>query len=483
MSLHNPALSRSAEIHRSLEHPIIDSDGHHVEYQPAVFDVMARVGGTAMVDRYKKWVEENSLFAWYGMDEKERAEHRVIRPPWWGIPMKDARDRATVIFPKLLHERMDELGLDFSVIYPTWGLMVTNVGDEEIRRAACRAMNIYSAEVFAPYADRMTPVAAIPNVTPEEAIEELDFAVGELGLRSIVLNGYVARTIPAAERLGPDAARHGFWLDTLGIDSEYDYDPFWQRCTELGVNPTFHTGGMGWGSRNSISNYVYNHIGHFGAAGDATCKSLFLGGVTRRFPDLRFAFLEGGVAWACSLFSDLIGHWEKRNPDALENYNPANFDAEAFDEYFARYAEDVFRSGARDLTSATGGLTSHEQKEKVDEYGPCQIERVEDFLDLFVEPFYFGCEADDPMNTWAFADRVNPLGAKLKALFSSDIGHWDVPVLADVAWEAHEGVREGIVSEEDFRDFVFSHPARFWRNGNPDFFAGTTVEDAVAELD
>ena len=87
------------------------------------------------------------------------------------------------------------------------------------------------------------------------------------------------------------------------------------------------------------------------------------------------------------------------------------------------------------------------------------------------------------MNTWAFADRVNPLGAKLRALFSSDIGHWDVPVLADVAWEAHEGVREGLVSEEDFRDFVFTHPARFWRNGNPDFFAGTTVEDAVAELD
>ena len=130
--------------------------------------------------------------------------------------MKDARDRATVIFPRLLHERMDELGLDFSVIYPTWGLMVGNVGDEEIRRAACRAMNTYSAEVFAPYADRMTPVAVIPNVTPQEAIEELDFAVGELGLKSIVMNGYVARTIPAAGRLGPAAARHGFWLDALG---------------------------------------------------------------------------------------------------------------------------------------------------------------------------------------------------------------------------------------------------------------------------
>lgn len=477
------ARSRSAEVRAGLDHPIIDSDGHHVEYQPAVFDVLARVGGTAMVDRYQKWVEEHSLFAWYGMSAEERADHRVVRPPWWGIPMKDARDRSTVIFPKLLHERMDELGLDFSVIYPTWGLMVGNVDDEEIRRAACRAMNLYSAEVFAPYADRMTPVAVIPVVTPEEAVEELDFAIGELGLKSIVMNGYAARPIPGARHLGPDAARHAFWLDTFGIDSAYDYDPVWRRCVELGVNPTFHTGGMGWGSRNSISNYVYNHIGHFAAAGDATCKSLFLGGVTRRFPELKFAFLEGGVAWACSLFSDLVGHWEKRNPDALENYNPANLDAEAFEAFFARYAEDSFRAGAAGLTSATGGLTSHVQTEKVDEYAPCEIACAEDFLALFAEPFYFGCEADDPMNQWAFAKELNPLGAKLRALFSSDIGHWDVPVLADVAWEAHEGVREGIMAEDDFRDFVFRNPARFWTSGNPQFFAGTRVEAAVSGLD
>ena len=114
MSPQEKSLTRSSQVRRSLDHPILDSDGHHVEYQPAVFDVLARVGGTAMVDRYKKWVEENSLFAWYGMTPEERTDNRVVRPPWWGIPMKDARDRATVIFPKLLHERMDELGLDWT---------------------------------------------------------------------------------------------------------------------------------------------------------------------------------------------------------------------------------------------------------------------------------------------------------------------------------------------------------------------------------
>ena len=57
---------------------------------------------------------------------------------------------------------------------------------------------------------------------------------------------------------------------------------------------------------------MYNHLGHLGEGHTALAKSLFMGGVTRRFPDLPFAFLEGGVAWAVSLYSDLIGHWDKR---------------------------------------------------------------------------------------------------------------------------------------------------------------------------
>ena len=41
-----------------------------------------------------------------------------------------------------------------------------------------------------------------------------------------------------------------------------------------------------------------------------TGRPLILGGVTHRFPQLRFAFLEGGVGWACNLVTDLVGHWD-----------------------------------------------------------------------------------------------------------------------------------------------------------------------------
>src|SRR5437763_940376 len=103
------------------------------------------------------------------------------------------------------------------------------------------------------------------------------------------------------------------WIDSIGHDSPYDYDPLWAKCVELGVTPTFHAGGQGWGTRASTKNYVFNHLGNFAAAGEASCRGLFLGGVPMRFPELRFAFLEGGVAWACQLFADILGHYEKRN--------------------------------------------------------------------------------------------------------------------------------------------------------------------------
>jgi hypothetical protein len=272
------------------------------------------------------------------------------------------------------------------------------------------------------------------------------------------------------------------WHDTLGLDSEHDYDPVWAKCLELGIPPTFHSASSGIGLRTSISNFVYNHIGHFAAAGEAVCKALFMGGVTRRFPQLRFAFLEGGVGWACNLYSDLIGHWKKRNPEALEAVNPANLDRDVLVDFFQRYGSPAYREKLDQLPSATGRGLLTERAVELDDFARCQITRPEDIRDLFVSNFYFGCEADDPLNAWAFDRRINPFGARLNAMFGSDIGHFDVPDMTEVLVEAYEGVEEGRLTEEDFRDFVFANPVRFWTGVNPHFFKGTAVETPVHKL-
>lgn len=84
----------------------------------------------------------------------------------------------------------------------------------------------------------MTPAAAIPMHTPQEAIEELEYAVKVLGMKAIMMAGYVRRPIRAIARKNPEAARHALWLDTFDLDSEYDYDPVWAKCVALKVPPT-----------------------------------------------------------------------------------------------------------------------------------------------------------------------------------------------------------------------------------------------------
>src|SRR5260370_39673426 len=118
----------------------------------------------------------------------------------------------------------------------------------------------------------------------------------------------------------------------------------------------------------------------------------------------------------------------------------------------------------------------------LDEFAPCGIVNKRDIKDLFVPHFYFGCEADDPITAWAFDTKKNPYGVKLNAIFSSDIGHWDVVDMREVTSEAYELVEHGLLNEDEFRDFTFTNAARMWTSMHPDFFKGTVVESEAAKV-
>src|SRR5579885_2403032 len=288
-----------AAIRAKLNHPVIDSDGHWVEYHPIILDYLRKVAGNKAAEGLKS--RDDVVGKILAMTNEQRYEEGRAQQAWWPFPTKNTLDRATAMAPKLLYQRLDELGFDFTVLYPTTGLGLYSINDAEMRQATHRAFNMYIAEAFAEYADRMTPVAAIPMHTPEEAIAELEH-VKSLGLKAIVMGSLIRRPIPALARRGERS--RAMMYDMLGLDSAYDYDPVWAKCVELGLAPTFHSAGRSAGFRMSPSNFTYNHIGHFASAGEAVCKAIFMGGVTRRFPRLRMAFLEGGVGYACQLYAD-----------------------------------------------------------------------------------------------------------------------------------------------------------------------------------
>ena len=476
------------KLRSKLDHPVVDGDGHLIESMPLFFRYLAKVGGPDMPDRYREELRQRPTGS---TGDRERGE---ARGAWWGVT-NDARDLATVMLPRLLHERMDELGLDFTLLYPTLGLMLPTIQDEQVRRTALRALNTMNAEITAPYQDRMAAVAMIPMHTPEEAVDEIEYVSQKLGLKVAVIPAGVARPIPALHREYPDAFPYACYFDCYGLDSFYDYSPVWEAFRKHHLAVTSH-GGIGLRylpmARRSPTNYMYNHILGHAYQQTELCRSLVMGGVPKRFPDLNFGFLEGGAGWASDLLHSLEEHYEKRNSEGIQNYDPSKLDRSLMRQLFEQYGPKMIvpdeerrrldEPRRRDGGSAYAAFAGPVDPSGVDEFHPSLLEDEDDLAEIFGRRFFFGCEADDTSVYRALDGKGNPFGLRLNAFFSSDIGHWDVPHLSEVLLESHQLVDKGLLTDADYRDFVFTNPARLHLEMNPHFFDGTPVEGAVKEL-
>lgn len=470
MSHANGTERRGDKIRAKLNHPVLDTDGHVQELDLAIPDYLKQVAGPDVVKRFEDM--------WF----KPAAEG--VRRTLWNVPSgPNTKDRAMAMLPKLRAERQEECGIDFAIIYSTRGLGMGYIQDAEVRTAVCRAMNIMNSEKFAEYSAHMTPAALIPVQTPIEAIAELEFAVGELGMKSIMVNGDVRGVNPKIAELAPDLAHHARWTHSLTVDAPFDYDPFWEKCVEMKVGPACHSSDRGGGHfRSSASNYVFNHLGGFAAGSEFFCRSLFMGGIPNRFPGLNFGFLEGGVSWAAQLYNDICEHWEKRNIDSLlENLDPEKLDEDLMVELFTKYGDDNL-TPERIRGYRPSNSHNNYDRDTIDEFAACGIKEEKDIKGLFTDNFFFGCESDDRMVATAFDPKLNAFGATLKAFWGSDIGHWDVTDASLALSDAYGMLEQGLLNEDNFEDFMFTNGVLFHAGNNPDFFAGTVLEDQANKV-
>ena len=461
-----------SKIRDAIDYPIIDADAHVIEARFALHDFVKQIAGPDVLKAFEA--------------RQERRNKTAQRNGFWASPSGEMTiDRATVMLPGLYYERLAEAGIDFAFIYTSEGLSAQQIREPEMRQTLHRALNMLYADMFGPYADRMTASAVIPMHSPEEALAELEFAVGELGLKTVSIPGEWRGPVPEVAAAAPELADKTMEIHSFTIDSEMDYDPFWRRCVELGVAITGHGGSQSTARRMSPDNFVYNRLGSFGVGNEHLCRSMFMGGVTRRFPTLNFGFLEGGVGWASALYNDLCEFWEKRNVGYLKDHmDPAKLNVELMVAMFEKYGNDYLTAERISIRENADNLFSFhwEDDRSLDDFRFCQAVSEEDIRDLFIPNFYFGCEADDRMNAVGFNSELNHFDVKLKALFSSDIGHWDVPDIRLPVAEAHELVEKDLITDDDFRSFMFKNVAELHVQMAPDFFKGTAVEDAVQKL-
>lgn len=202
---------------------------------------------------------------------------------------------------------------------------------------------------------------------------------------------------------------------------------------------TTHTAGQSWTGRASISKYMYNHIGHFSDASKALVKSLFFGGVTRRFPQLRFGLLEGNGSWGSDIYVHLHERWEKRNRQTVRNDNPANVDAELLHRLCQEYGRFSSAAGASTSTPSAPPLLASPRRAAARRSRPTAWTTS-------------SRPASSNSATSSSASSTAPTSGPSSApSASSDVGHWDVVDFAETLAQSGDLVEQGVLSQEDFQ--------------------------------
>ncbi|HXQ50611.1 MAG TPA: amidohydrolase family protein [Stellaceae bacterium] len=253
--------------------------------------------------------------------------------------------------PKEWIEFLDDLGIESTVLYPTWGLAYGRIFHRDWAIAATRAYNDWIHEQYLTKSPRFQAVALIPMQDPAEAAKELRRAVRELGfcgamLPSTGLSDQLGAkeywpVYEEADRLACALAVHGGSHSGLGMDHMNVYTPVQALGHPLGL--VINYGGM-----------LFN-------------------GVFDRFPNARYGFMEGGVAWALMAQE----RFERAHQTHIQ-YNPRGELMPAWDQSVADYVRRHVREGR----------------------------------------LFFGCEGDEPL----MAQAIRELGSGA-FVYSSDFPH------------------------------------------------------------
>jgi predicted TIM-barrel fold metal-dependent hydrolase len=189
-------------------------------------------------------------------------------------------------------EFLDGAGLAYSALYPTWGLHYGFITNRDWAIAACRAYNDWLHDTYLKRDKRFIGMAIIPMQEPAAAVKELRRCVTRLGMKGAVL--------PSNGLPNPLGAKC-FW-------------PVYEEANRLGCAIAVHGGPHNRMGLDDLDVFAaVNALGHpFGQM--IAFASMLTNGLFDRYPEVRFAFLEGGVSWLTVMLERFPRAWETHIP-------------------------------------------------------------------------------------------------------------------------------------------------------------------------
>lgn len=306
---------------RSLGFPVFDADNHMYETQDALTKFLPREhkDAIAIVDVHgkKRLMVKNRISHMVPNPTFERVaapgsaeEYFMGKNPegktfreFIGKPIESPpafRDPG----PRL--ELLNELGIDYAVMYPTLASLIEERTRDDIplSHIMIHALNEWMHEHWSfNYEGRIfaTPVITLPDVN--KAIEELHWCL-ERGAKTFLLR-------PAPVPLPNGGSR------SMGYP---EFDPFWAEVEKAGIPVTIHASDTGYikhlveweGGADEFMGFTASPlrdivIGHRDIVD--TIAALICHGLPSRFPNLKFLIIENGSDWLPYLLQQFEHSW------------------------------------------------------------------------------------------------------------------------------------------------------------------------------
>jgi predicted TIM-barrel fold metal-dependent hydrolase len=177
--------------------------------------------------------------------------------------------------PKEWMTFMEEVGIESATLFPTRGSAFGKIVDRDWAIAVAHAYNKWLYETYLQLSPRFNGMCLIPYQEPEKAIEELNLAVTKYGM--------VGAVLPSTGFSGHLGAKQ-FW-------------PIYAEANKLGCAIGIHGGCHEGFQMDDMNIYAPIHaLGH--PFSQLVCfAGIIFNGLLDRFPNVRWGFLEGGVAW------------------------------------------------------------------------------------------------------------------------------------------------------------------------------------------
>ena len=189
------------------------------------------------------------------------------------------------------------------MIFPTFagfaGSHLARLPDQKLVYAAIKAYNdYYVGDICNRYPGRFIPMGVLPTFNIEEAAKEV-YRLGELGCRSITL---------------PETP-YGVGLPSYSTDY---WDPVLKAMCDTNMVASLHIGGGFSLLQRPDTARMDDMIVLASAVSTICANDMILGGVIKKFPDLKVAMSEGGVGWVSFLLDRIERHLENQTWTGLD---------------------------------------------------------------------------------------------------------------------------------------------------------------------